>query len=183
VTSFSADDSRSDEFLVASINRGDESAFEALYRRYRDWVLGLARRVAGNDDDALDVLQETFVYLLGKVPHLRLEARLTTFLYPVVRHLAIAAAKRRRRHAAGGGEDLAESRASAPESGTSELEVVLASLSDAHREIVLLRFVDDLSLEEIAEIQGIPIGTVKSRLHYAIGQLRDDPRVRRWMES
>lgn len=58
------DDPRSDEQLIAAINAGDAAAFEALYRRYRDWVAGLALRFTGDHGLALDVLQETFMYLL-----------------------------------------------------------------------------------------------------------------------
>lgn len=173
-------DHRSDELLVASIERGDTGAFEALYARYRDWVMALAWRFTQHEEDAHDVVQETFIYLLGKFPGFRLEARLTTFLYPAVKHIAIRVRDKRRRldttgelspvagavrEASGVGED-------------GDLVHVLSSLSDDHREVILLRFVDELPLEEIAGALGIPLGTVKSRLHHAIGALRRDPRVR-----
>src|ERR671913_354884 len=87
----------SDSALVAALNGGDVSAFETLYFRHRDWVVRLARRFTGNDADALDVLQETFAYLLRKFPGFRLTAAMTTFLYPVVRNLSIAARKKRTR--------------------------------------------------------------------------------------
>jgi len=59
-----------------------------------------------------------------------------------------------------------------------DLQSVLAGLSEAHREVVLLRFVDGLSLEEIAFATEAPLGTVKSRLHNALKLLRDNPRTR-----
>ena len=96
------DDPRSDEVLVGAIERGDLDAFEALYNRYRGWVVRLARRFTGHDDDALDVLQETFTYFVGKFPGFELRSRLTTFLYPVVRHLAARARERRNRFATDG---------------------------------------------------------------------------------
>src|SRR5258705_1080821 len=83
-------DPRSDQQLVAALNGGDASAFDAIYFRYREWVARLAQRFVGNDNDALDVLQETFLYLHRKFPGSVLSARLTTFLYPVVKHLALA---------------------------------------------------------------------------------------------
>ena len=88
-----AEDPRSDGQLIDAINRGAHgggarAAFEVLYRRHRDWVVSLAYRFTGNRDDALDVMQETFIYLLGKFPGLALTAKLTTFLYPVVKHIA-----------------------------------------------------------------------------------------------
>src|SRR5262245_58920063 len=59
---FTAEDPRSDEDLVALVNQGDTKAFEALYRRHRDWVANLAARFTGDHALALDVLQETFLY-------------------------------------------------------------------------------------------------------------------------
>ena len=81
-------DPRSDAELVAAANGGDRAAFEAIYRRYRDWVARLAYRFTADHDGALDVTQEAFVYLLRKFPGLELRARLTTLLYPAVKHLA-----------------------------------------------------------------------------------------------
>lgn len=168
---------------MAALNGGDVSAFDAIYYRYRDWVVRLARRLTGNPDDALDVLQETFAYLFRKFPGFALSARMTTFLYPVVKNLSIAARRRRDRYA--GDENAID--AVAPqgvEHGQTrrELSVVLASLPEIQREVLLMRFVDDMSLLEIAAALGIPEGTVKSRLHNAIAALRTDQRVRTYFE-
>ena len=59
---------------------------------------------------------------------------------------------------------------------------LLATLGDTHREAVILRFVDDLSIEEIAAALDVPPGTVKSRLHHAVANMRQDPRFRRFFE-
>lgn len=177
-------DQRSDEELVEAINAGDEGAFDAFYFRHRDWVVGLALRFTGDEADALDVLQETFSYLLRKVPALRLTARVTTFLYPVVRNLSIAARKKKRRQI--GGEellDLLPARQTELNSAhAGELAAVLAGLSAGHREVLLMRFVEDSSLEEIATALEIPLGTVKSRIHNAIKALRQDPRAQAFFE-
>lgn len=78
-----------DHELIEAIRAGDGRAFETLYHRYRDWVAGLAYRFCGNREDALDVLQETFAYLVRKIPNFELRARMKTFLYPAVKHLAL----------------------------------------------------------------------------------------------
>lgn len=170
----------SDHELIELANRGDADAFEALYYRYRDWVYRLAWRFTGNRQDALDVLQETFAYLLGKFPGFELSAAMTTFLYPVVKHLSVATRKKGRRFASD--EDaLAEVAAPASqetERTRSELAAVLTSLPELHRETLLMRFVDGMSLQEIAETLNIPLGTVKSRLHHALETLRNDRRTR-----
>jgi RNA polymerase sigma-70 factor (ECF subfamily) len=177
-------DRRSDEELVDACNRGDAEqaarAFEALYRRHRDFVLRVARRFARDRELALDALQETFAYLLKKFPPagpgLALTARLPTLLYPVAKNSAISAFRKARRHADAGDVDLDELPADAAPDAQ-PLDAALAGLSPERRELLTLRFVDDLSLAEIAAALQIPLGTVKSRLHLAIKELREDPRI------
>jgi RNA polymerase sigma-70 factor (ECF subfamily) len=179
-----APDPRSDLDLVAALNRGDVSAFDALYARHRDWVVRLARRFAGNDADALDVLQETFAYLLRKFPGFALTASMTTFLYPVVKHLSLAAKRKTMRLVADDAAINAQpDRPTTPaDDARPELAAVLAGLPETHREVLLMRFVDGLSLAEVAAALGIPVGTVKSRLHNALNALRDDPRTRDYFD-
>jgi RNA polymerase sigma-70 factor (ECF subfamily) len=172
-------DHRSDEALVEAASDGDAEAFEALFYRHRDWVVRLARRFTGNDQDALDVLQETWRYVLRKLPGLRLRARMTTFLYPVVRNLSISVIRKRRGHV--GDEAVLQAIPADdvpdPDGQRAELAAAMASLPDAQRETLLMRYVDDMSLQEIADALDIPLGTVKSRIHNALAALRDDPRA------
>jgi len=162
---------------------GDVEAFEALYRRHRDWVYRLAWRFTGNEPDALDVLQETFAYLLRKLPSLHLTAAMTTFLYPVVKHLSLNV-RRRRAPSQGDDELLAALPApSSEETSRSELALALATLPSEQREVVLMRFVDDMSLEEIAQALKTPLNTIKSRLYRALDSLRSDPRTRDYFLS
>jgi RNA polymerase sigma-70 factor (ECF subfamily) len=167
-----------DNELIQQADGGDPKAFEALYHRHRDWVYRLAWRFTGNQADALDVLQETFLYLLGKFPGLHLTASLTTFLYPAVKHLSLNL--RRRRVGGQADEDILLSLPDpdTPPTSRTELTAALAALPVEQREIVLMRFVDDMGLEEIALALQVPTGTVKSRLHRALDSLRDDPRTR-----
>src|SRR6478609_3768000 len=81
-------ENQTDLELIGAISRGDPAAFETLYYRYRDWVIGLAQRFTGDPDSALDVMQETFLYLLRKFPGFQLTANFKTFLYPAVRNLS-----------------------------------------------------------------------------------------------
>ena len=164
------DDARTDVELVDAINRGESSAFDVLYWRHRDAVWRLAIRFTRHHDDALDVVQETFAYLVRKFPQFTLTASLITFLYPAVRNYSIAA-RRIRQRAVGGDAELhviAEPASSASDAEKDSLNERLASLSDAHREILLMRFVDGMTQPEIAAALDVPVGTVKSRLHHAI---------------
>lgn len=177
---------RSDLELIAAINHGDPAAFETLYFRYRDWVVSLAHRFTGDRDAALDVMQETFLYFLKKFPGFRLTANLKTFLYPAVRNLSIAARRKAQRYQVSEIElERIENTATKDSvtAGTNELQIVLAGLSEEHRETILLRFVDGLTQAEIANAMKIPLGTVKSRLHFALQTLRDDKRTREFFEK
>lgn len=178
-------DPRPDAAVIASINAGRREDFEVLYARYAAWVLRLARRVTGDDDLARDVLQETFVDLVRRLPALKLTGRLTTYLYAAVRHRSIDAARRRRRDAPGRTSPEGVPAAPAPVSEDPSaverramLADALADLPGAQREVLLMRIVDEMSVREIAAALDVPEGTVKSRLHHALGTLREDPRTR-----
>lgn len=178
-------DRRSDQELVRLCNVGDAAeaarAFETLYERHKDYVIRVALRFVRDRDTALDVLQETFGYLLRKFPPtgdgLTLTAQLTTFLYPVARNNALTLLRKADRFPADEGSNPDDLAQPVPrESG--DIADALGGLSAAHREVILLRFVDDMSLQDIAAALDIPVGTVKSRLHLAIRQLRESPQIR-----
>jgi RNA polymerase sigma-70 factor (ECF subfamily) len=167
--------------LVELVNQGEVDAFEALYLRHRDWVFRLAFRFTADEALALDVMQETFLYLLRKFPGFRLHASFRTFLYPAVRNLSIAARRKARRcQSDAEGLDALNHLAAIdlPPGRLQDLQAVLSRLSHEHREVLLLRFLEGLSLEEIALATEVPVGTVKSRLHNALKMLREDPRTR-----
>jgi len=173
-------DEQSDEELVELSNKGAPEGFETLYYRYRDWVYHLAWRFTGNREHALDVLQETFIYLLKKFPNFKLNARMTTFLYPVVKHLSLAI-RHRNKNLIRADEQLNEIPSAVsedPAHSSEELAQVLAALPETQREVVLMRFVDDMSLAGIAKALNIPVGTVKSRLHNALQALRNNRRIK-----
>ena len=174
----------SDLELIAAMNGGDAVAFEVLYLRYRDWVVGLACRFTGDEDLAMDVLQETFLYVLKKFPGFALTSSFKTFLYPAVKNLAIATRHKARRYQSTESEIAQVEGTPAPvETGNpDDLRQILKRLSEEHREVLLLRFVDGLDLAEIARAMDIPLGTVKSRLHNALGTLRADPRTKQFFE-
>lgn len=179
-------DAPTDQQLIAALNTGDADAFEPLYLRYRDWTVALAHRFTGDESLALDVMQETFLYLLKKFPGFHLTAQMKTFLYPAVKNLSIAARHKASRVQSTEAEQHHLTQLPATEitfTNSAELSAALANLSQGHREVLLLRFVDDLSLAEIAEATSIPLGTVKSRLHHALETLRSDQRTKEYFAS
>lgn len=164
-------DDLSDQALIERANHGDDDAFAALYRRYRNWVAALAYRLTGSRDDALDVLQEVFAYFFAKFPGFELTSALKTFLYPATRHICLSKLRQRRPtvdlDAVAGELVAAEHSPLRP-----DLDRALRAMPPLQREILLLRFADDLSLQQIAEALEIPLGTAKSRLHNALEAMR-----------
>lgn len=161
--------------LIDGARRGDDKAFEKLYRSHRDYVMKIAARFGVTGDAALDVLQETFFYFFRKLPDFEHRARFTTFLYPVVRNLSLKKKMNGSRLVPFGESGIDEQRIPggrpAEDPGERFAEAV-RGLSGEHQEVALLRFVDGMSLQEIAEALNIPLGTVKSRLHNALTRLR-----------
>lgn len=178
------EDPRTDLELVRDANAGDASAFDALYRRHRDWAWRVARRFAASPEDAADVLQDAFLHLWSRFPGFQLTAKLTSYLYPVLKHLAAERAQRGKRYvdAEEGPPDTGRPDEEPTALRDGDLDQVLAALPEGQREVVLLRFVDDLELAEIAAAMEVPVGTVKSRLHTALARLREDPRTARFFE-
>ncbi len=161
-------DPRTDAELARALRDGDASAFDALYERYHAWVSTLAFRFTKNREDALDVLQDTFAYLHRKRHDFELRSQMKTFLYPVVKHLALSRATLARRQA----PLPPRLDPAAPPVSSDNVSELLSGLSDVQQEVVLMRFVDGLDLQAIADALEVPLGTVKSRLHSALELLR-----------
>lgn len=167
--------------MIRAARRGESAAFDELYRRHRQWVWSLAWRFLSRADQAEDVLQDTFLHLWSRFPGFELRARLRTYLYPVVRHLAIDRLRLARRDEPDGSEvsePAHEPEILLPETLRQDLADALRALPAGQREVLLMRFVDDLELAEIAGALELPLGTVKSRLHHALASLREAPGTR-----
>jgi RNA polymerase sigma-70 factor (ECF subfamily) len=181
------DDRRSDLELIDAVNDGDAKAFEALYYRHRDYTLRLAMRFTGERNLALDAVQDSFVYFYKKFPGFTLTAKLTTFLYPVVKHNALSLKQKARRAQGDASEEALKTQPDqdttsdpAQAESTDDLHAVLSSLPEAQREVLVMRFVDGLSVEEIGKALDIPVGTVKTRTHHAIKKLRESPAAKKF---
>lgn len=165
-----------DAALLARLRAGDAKAFETLVIAYQHRVFGVALRMLGNRAEAEDVAQETFLRAHRALGDFRGEARLTTWLYAIASRLCLnrlAAAPRRHERS----DEAALLRLAAPAADASaalergELESALrqaiAELPEERRIVVVLRDLEGLAYEEIAEALGLELGTVRSRLHRA----------------
>ena len=162
--------------MVAAANRGEAEAMETLYFRYRDWAYSLAWRFCRNREDALDVLQDVFAYFFNKFPGFRLTSKLKTFLYPVIKNTSLILVRKHRRLVPldeSFAKSLSDERPHF-ELERKKLDEWLEGVDQQDRELVLLRFYDGFSLQEIGRILKIPLGTVKSRLHRALARLREN---------
>ena len=162
--------------LVARLRKGDLRAFEELVIAYQHRVFGVAVRMLGNRAEAEEIAQETFLRAHRALPGFRGEARLGTWLYAIASRLCLNRLAAPERGLARGDDDaLAAAPSHEPDAATalerSELDGALreaiAALPEKRRIVVILRDLEGLSYEEIAEVLALEPGTVRSRLHRA----------------
>ena len=166
--------------LISRARDGDREAFGALVEQYRDNVYRLAYRMCGNAYDADEAAQEAFVAAWRALPNFRGDAKFSTWLYRLTTNAAIDVMRREKRHqTVGDGEmmELADDADSPQETveRTEQQETVqkaLATLSEEYREVLLLRYMEELDYAEIAEVLQLPSGTVKSRINRAKAALK-----------
>ena len=164
-----------DDELVRAARRGDTDAFRALYDRHAPGVLALARSLVGGEE-AEDVAQTAFVRAWDRLPKLRYPGAFKVWIRQTARRAALDELRRRGSHRATSLDEL-EGQASdvpAPEAGPEALvasadsaEAVRRaadSLPEHHRSVVVLHHFDGLEVREVAEVLGVPVGTVLSRL-------------------
>jgi RNA polymerase sigma-70 factor (ECF subfamily) len=172
--------------LLRRLRDRDERAFRELVEAHRDRVYNITFRMLGNRAEAEDVAQEVFIAVFKTIHDFRAESKFSTWLYRVaVNHCKNRIKYLARRHdrdreeidetthgtGVNGtiGGPVPSSPAKALESAQMErlMQEAIANLEEDQRIVVVLRDVEDLSIEEICEITGLPDGTVKSRLHRA----------------
>ena len=166
--------------LVLRCQAGDERAFARLMDTFGSRTLGYLRGIVG--DDADDVHQDVWLSVYRGIGGLVNPGAFRTWLFQTTRHRAVDFLRRRKRERELL-EDIAGEVASAVADSTedtdfvfvdaTELESVLMAIPPPQREVLMLRYRDDLSYAEIAIVVGCPIGTVRTRLHHAKRRLQD----------
>lgn len=171
--------------LILRCQRGDEAAFESLVRLHEKRVYALCRRMCRSEDDALEAAQDTFLAVWRGVGSFRADAAFSTWLYRLATNACLDLLRREKKN--GGNVSLDDEgfsvepvdRAPSPEEAVERGETqrmvreALLALPDDYRQILLLRETEQLSYAEIAEITGLELGTVKSRISRARLALRN----------
>ncbi len=170
--------------LVRRARRGDREAFGALVQRYQQRVVGVARALVHNPDDALELGQETFIRAFQNLSSFEGRSSFSTWLYRIASNLAIDWRRKENRYPVAHGEEADNELRKIPSAQGDSFGAVardelnhkvreaLKQLTPEHRQVILLREMEGLSYEEISEILDCPKGTVMSRLHYARSHLR-----------
>ena len=173
--------------LVQTAIAGREASFEELVRRYQRPIAAYVYRMVGDYDAALDLTQEVFIKVYNSLSRYRSEFKFSTWIYKIAHNAAIDHLRRfavreqalacgtdgERREAAIESRRLTPEQESEQEERRSEIESVVQLLPAAYRELIVLRHSHDLSYDEIAEVTGLPLGTVKNRLFRAREAMRD----------
>jgi RNA polymerase sigma-70 factor, ECF subfamily len=168
-----------EQLPVAAARKGDAEAWSALFRRYQLPLYVYVVELVHNEQTALDIVQDTFVNATRYLSSLRDDRKFGSWLFSIAHQKCQQHWRKPRRNevppddhelafaAEDGPFDLLISREQ-----EQEFMATLNLLSEAHRSVVLLHFLEEFSLAEIAEVTGVTLGTVKSRLHYAKKELR-----------
>lgn len=162
----------SDEERVRRAQAGDRNAFSELVRRHQDRVYRYLLRMLGSHDDALELTQDAFVKAWQALPQWRPEAQFRTWLFRIANNTALDALRRRKlvsfvpledEFDAPGSDPSPERQVQAAQE-LRQLEASLLRLAPEHREVLMLREVEEMSYEEIGRVLSLNEGTVKSRL-------------------
>jgi RNA polymerase sigma-70 factor (ECF subfamily) len=162
--------------LVLRCQAGDEAGFAELVARYQPRLRYFLRRMLGEEHAAEDALQEVWLDVFRGVSRLADVGAFRAWMYRIARDRALRELRKRRLPQ----QPLAE--IDALEEGTDEepfaaedverIHAALGELAPEHREVMVLRYIEDMTYEEIARVVNCQIGTVRSRLHYAKRALR-----------
>lgn len=167
--------------ILYRAQRGDAEAFSQLVEAYQSAVYRICLRAGLSPADAEDAAQDAFVKAWQALPRFRGDCQFSTWLYRLAANAATDTARRQKRHAdtqdiddtaLPDGEDTPHQAAEKREA-VANVRRALAELKPEYRTVLLLRFMEDLSYEEIGRALGLPPGTVKSRINRGKAQLKE----------
>ena len=175
-----------DSGLVARFLRGDAAAFDALFVKYQDYVYNIVFGIVGNQEEARDLTQEVFLQVYRSLPKFRHGSRFATWLYRIAVNRGVDAARGSRRwrflpildepaFALQAAEtDLQPESVFERKMERETVQSILMRCPLSHREPLVLRYFQDLSVEEISEVLGCSVAAAKVRLHRARKVFKDN---------
>lgn len=159
------------EWLALRCQSGEAGAFEDLIAVMERPLLYYAASLTGNPDSALDVLQEVWIRVFRSIQKLKDPGSLRSWLYSITHGIAVdrirSSVSREQAEQVQYEEFREAEEPSFAEEDAAAIHLALGEIALKHREVLVLHFLEDLSLAEIAEVVGCSEGTVKSRMHYA----------------
>ncbi|UCE19771.1 MAG: sigma-70 family RNA polymerase sigma factor [Gemmatimonadota bacterium] len=185
-----------DEELLKKVHEGDPGAFDMIVKRYKMRLLNFVFRFVGDRDQAEELVQETFLRVFRERKNHERISNFSTWIFTIAGNLAKSELRRRKRwrffsldqpESEEGTEFEIPDESQRPDDLTHDrmieraVEEAMETLSPKYREAVILRDIQGFAYEEIAEIIGCPVGTVKSRVNRA--RLRLQEELKEWMEG
>lgn len=176
-----------DRRLIAECLGGQRDAFGELVSRYQARLYNAAMRLVGNPEDAADVVQDAFLNAYQSLHSFKGDAEFFTWLYRIAFNTAISQRRKKRPTLSLDGQQRGDPTLEPDDSSEyvrpglalerteeeAKLHEALNRLSLEHRDVLMMKDIDGLKYEDIAEVLGVPIGTIRSRLHRARLELRD----------
>jgi RNA polymerase sigma-70 factor (ECF subfamily) len=182
-----------DQDVIARARQGSERAYRELIRRYERPVFSLIYRIVRDREKAEDLAQDTFIKVLNAIDRYKPEYKFSSWIFKIAHNTALDDVRRKEiptlsldgsPHIANAEEAAAHAPVVAsddpsPEDSVEhgwmgqEIEAAIATLRDEYRTAIVLRHIEDLPYEEIAEIMAVPLGTVKTYIHRARKELRE----------
>ena len=178
-------ETRRDVALVDHLKKGDAKALDELYRRHREAAYGIAYRLVGNREDALEVVQESFIHVMRGIQTFRGQSSFRTWLYRIVTHAALDYRRWRALRVADSldsdtsTEPVAQASDRSPQEAAADrdlgaaIDKALSNISEKNRAALILFAIEGMPYKEVADVLGISIGTVMSRIFNARQRLRE----------
>lgn len=155
------------EEIIAAAKEGKEWAWDEIFINYKDMIFNVCYRMSGRREDAEDWTQETFLRALSSIKGFRGESSLSTWLYRIAVNVCLGNLRKKPTLSLDAVEYKLEDGEERDNDLVEDVQMVLSQLQPSYRTLLVLKYFEDLSYNEIAEVMKISVGSVKIALHRA----------------
>lgn len=176
-----------DEDIIALIHQGrrQEEAFRRLVDRYKEKLYWHIRKIVISHEDTDDILQNVFVKIWQGLQHFRYESKLYTWMYRIATNEALNFLSEKKRKVSGNSDEISLYLENTLESDVffcgdtiqKELQKAILTLSERQRLIFNMKYFDDMSYEDMAEILNVAVGTLKATYHHAVKKIEENLKI------